>query len=146
MQLREGTILQKGKYRIEKVLGQGSFGITYLATMKVKLGGNLGDMEAVVKVAVKEFFMKDYNERSGSVVMTGSNVDIYRNYQNNFKREANNLSKLRFPHIVKVLELFDENNTSYFSMEYIDGENLDDYILSKGHLSERESLENMVQI
>lgn len=90
--------------------------------------------------------MKNYNERFGSVVMTGSNVDIYRNYQNNFKREANNLSKLRFPHIVKVLELFDENNTSYFSMEYIDGENLDDYILSKGHLSERESLENMVQI
>ena len=146
MNLKPGTLLQNGKYRIENVLGQGSFGITYLATMKTKVGGNLGDMETTVKVAIKEFFMRDLNGREGSAVMTGSNLEIYHNYRKDFIREANNLSKLKYPHIVNVLEFFEENNTTYFSMEYIDGGNLNDYIQSKGCLSELESLENTVQI
>ena len=146
MQLKPGTLLQNGKYKIEKVLGQGSFGITYLAAMKTKIGGNLGDIETNVIVAIKEFFMRDINGRMGSAVMTGSDQEVYHNYRKDFIREANNLSKLKYPHIVNVLEFFEENNTTYFSMEYIDGGNLNDYIQSKGCLSEQESLENTVQI
>ena len=51
------------QYCIEKVLGQGSFGITYLA--KIKLLGSLGNLQTNVTVAVKEFFMQDFNSRSG---------------------------------------------------------------------------------
>ena len=53
MHLKEGTLLQGGKYRIESVLGQGGFGITYLAFQP---GYNR-------KVAIKEFFIKEYCNR-----------------------------------------------------------------------------------
>ena len=132
------------QYCIEKVLGQGSFGITYLA--KIKLLGSLGNLQTNVTVAVKEFFMQDFNSRSSSLVLSGSNSDLYHNYRKDFIREANNLSKLKHPNIVKVLESFEENNTAYFSMEYIEGCNLNDYIQSNGCLSERESLDNLSQI
>lgn len=58
MQLKPGTLLQGGKYRIEKVLGQGGFGITYLAVQT-----NLKNR----KVAIKEFFLKEHCERDGSI-------------------------------------------------------------------------------
>lgn len=56
MQLKCGTLLKSGNYRIEKVLGQGGFGITYLAEQS--------GLDR--KVAVKEFFMKEHCERDGS--------------------------------------------------------------------------------
>ena len=65
--LQQGTILQ-GKtyqYKIDKVLGQGTFGITYLAMMKTTVAGPLGAIDTEVKVAVKEFFMCDINGRQG---------------------------------------------------------------------------------
>ena len=52
-QLKQGTLLQGGKYRIEKVLGQGGFGITYLAVQEM----------LDRKVCLKEFFYKEYCER-----------------------------------------------------------------------------------
>lgn len=140
------TILNGKNYQycIEKVLGQGSFGITYLA--KIKLSGSLGNIQTNATVAVKEFFMQDFNGRSGKTVVSGSNSDLYHNYRKDFIREANNLSKLKHPNIVKVLESFEENNTAYFSMEYIEGGNLDNYIQSNGRLSEYEALYNLSQI
>lgn len=56
-ELRSGAVLQGGKYRIERVLGQGGFGITYLATQTM-----LG-----CKVAIKEFFFSDCCERSNAL-------------------------------------------------------------------------------
>ena len=61
--LKQGATLQGGKYRIEKKLGDGTFGITYLAKTKVTVSGQLGMMDAEVSVAIKEFFMKDLNQR-----------------------------------------------------------------------------------
>ncbi|MDE6553019.1 MAG: hypothetical protein K2K98_08695 [Muribaculaceae bacterium] len=61
--LKKGSTLQGGTYRIEEILGQGTFGITYLATMKEKVSGRLGMMEVDLKVAIKEFFMSDENGR-----------------------------------------------------------------------------------
>lgn len=135
---------EKYKYRIEKVLGQGSFGITYLA--KVCLSGSLGDINSNVLVAIKEFFMRDINGRSGTSVITGSNSELYHNYRKDFIKEARNLSKLNHPHIVKVLEYFEQNGTAYYSMEYIDGGNLNEYIKAKDGLPEKEALEAIVQI
>lgn len=135
------TTLKDGKYRILRPLGHGSFGVTYLATAKFVVKGSLGEMETEVKVAVKEFFMGDINTRAadGSSV-EGSGGSVFSNYRRKFRREAENLSKLNHPNIVKVLDAFDENNTTYYVMQYIEGMNLNDYIQKKGRLNETEAL------
>ena len=85
MKLSEGTYLQRGKYRIEKVLGQGSFGITYLAT--VNLVGEFGSMPTNTKVAIKEFFMRDVNGKVEETVTCGSKEGIFSNYKRRFIKE-----------------------------------------------------------
>lgn len=146
-ELTKGCTLQHGKYKIVKTLGRGSFGITYLATTKVALSGGLGKMDVTVNVAVKEFFMEEFNSRSrdGSSV-DGTNASLVKNYRKKFHREAENLGKLKHPNIVKVLEVFDENNTTYYAMEYVEGESLDDYIKSKGRIPELEVLIQLQEI
>ena len=146
--LTSGTLLQ-GKsytYTIQKVLGQGSFGITYLATTKVKIAGALGALETTMQVAIKEFFMRDINGRKENTVTTGSQGGLYANYKKKFAREAENLSKLDHPNIVKVLEYFEANNTIYYAMEYVEGGNLDAYITQKGGLPEVECVKYAKQI
>ena len=142
VELKQGSTLKGGKYKIVKMLGQGTFGITYLAQTRISMDGQLGKMDVNVNVTIKEFFMSDLNNRSAD----GTNVEktsstLVKNYLSKFRREAENLAKLHHPNIVKVLEVFDENNTTYYVMEYIDGETIDDLIKSKGHLSEREALD-----
>lgn len=141
-----GSILhgENYNYKIEKVLGQGSFGITYKAL--ISLAGSLGRLQSDIPVAIKEFFMRDINTRQGIFVGTGSDSVLYHNYRKDFIREANHISKLNNPHIVKVLEAFEENNTAYFVMEYIDGGSLDSFIQSNNGLDEHEALENVLQI
>ena len=139
--LSDMTTLRGGKYKILRPLGHGSFGVTYLATAKFVVKGTLGEMETEVKVAVKEFFMGDINTRAadGSSV-EGSGGSVFTNYRKKFRREAENLSKLNHPNIVKVLDVFDENNTTYYVMQYIEGMNLNEYIQKKGRLNETEAL------
>jgi len=144
--LPQGTILH-GKsydYEIVKALGQGSFGITYLASVKMR--GELGSIDATVYVAIKEFFMHEVNGRDGSAVMAGSKTGLYEKYKNKFIGEAANLSKFKSPNIIKVIELFHANDTVYYSMEYIDGGNLDEIIAKDGTLPELKTLELIKQI
>ena len=144
--LTTGTIL-KGtsySYRIERTLGQGSFGITYLAS--VKMAGALGAIDANIKVAIKEFFMKDINGRSDTTVTSGSKGGLYDEYKHKFTREALNLSKLQHPNIIKVIESFEANNTVYYVMEYIGGGSLDDYIAEHNGLKEDEAIRIIKQI
>lgn len=131
-------------YEIERVLGQGSFGITYRA--RLCLSGELGELSSNVTVAVKEFFMKDINGREGTSVTSGSNTGVYSDYKAKFKREAVNLSRMKHPGIVKVLEAFEANNTFYYAMEYIEGGSLDNYIGEWGGLPEREALDYLERI
>lgn len=139
--LKKGQKLRRGKYRIERILGSGSFGITYLATAKFTTQGNLGEMEVEGKVAIKEFFMSEVNARKedGSTV-EGSSGSVFTNYRKKFRKEAENLSKLKHPNIVEVFDVFDENNTTYYVMKFLEGQNLDDYIKLNGHLTEREAI------
>lgn len=120
-QLIIGTLLHGGTYKIEKILGQGSFGITYLAEHT-----NLGK-----KVAIKEFFMKELNSRGEDGSITGmSDSSLSQNYCQKFKKEAINLSRLDHPNIVRVTDSFSENGTFYYVMDFIEGQNLNDYIKS----------------
>ena len=118
-QLTSGTLLRGGTYKIEKVLGQGSFGITYLAE-HIRLDK---------KVAIKEFFMKEVNSRCEDGSITGmTDGSLSYNYCLKFQKEAINLSRLEHPNIVRVTDSFSENGTFYYVMDYIEGQNLNDYI------------------
>jgi serine/threonine-protein kinase len=115
-QLLPSTALQGGKYRIERVLGQGGFGITYLAR----------NIVFDTDVAIKEFFMKDENNRDGSLVTmpNSTKTELFVGQMEKFKKEAKRMFSIRNEHIIGVHDLFEENGTAYYVMDYIDGENL----------------------
>ena len=132
--LKEGALLQGGKYRIVKVLGQGGFGITYLAKQKVSIVGPLGNISAEIEVAIKELFIKDFCVRQGngtavSITATGS-AELVGKFKQKFIKEAQNISKLSHPNIIKVLDVFEENATAYYVMEYINAGSLNDLVKS----------------
>lgn len=145
--LQPGNTLQGGKYRIEKVLGQGSFGITYLASYATTIEGALGKMAVDIKVAIKEFFMSEVNQRNEQTHgVEGSSSTIFTNYRIKFRKEAQNLASLHHPHIVQVTDVFDENNTTYYVMQYIEGMSLDSFIASKGRGSAEDTILIAAQI
>ena len=138
--LQSNTTLQGGKYRIERVLGQGGFGITYLAE-QVSLGR---------KVAIKEFFMKDFCLREDvtnlvSIPSTGSSRQVEM-YRKKFVKEAHNLARLNHPNIISVIEVFEENSTVYYVMPYLSVGSLYDYVKNHGALSEDEAMKYIRQI
>lgn len=133
-QLTQGTLLHGGTYKIEKVLGQGSFGITYLAE----------HTKLAKKVAIKEFFMKELNSRSEDGSITGmSDGSLSQSYCQKFQKEADNLSRLDHPNIVRVTDSFSENGTFYYVMDYIDGQNLNDYV--KTHYVDTEEAVSIIK-
>ena len=117
--LQPGTTLQGGKYRIESVIGQGGFGNTYVA-----------NSSTMGTVAIKEFFWKGVCERdeaTGSISVSDiAHYGNFRQQKEKFKTEARRLQQFNTPHIVKVYDLFEENGTAYYVMDYIDGQNLSD--------------------
>ena len=144
--LPDGTLLtgKSYQYRIVRALGQGSFGITYLAT--VKMVGALGVLDSNMYVCIKEFFMKGNNGRQGTMVSTGSDGGFFFDYKRKFMHEASNLSRLHHSGIIKVLEDFEANNTAYYVMEFIDGGSLNDYIFTRGGLPIAEAVELIRQV
>ena len=150
MQLQQGAILQKGKYKIDRLLGQGGFGITYLAFMKVEVQGSLGMITTELKVAVKEFFMKELCKRDPdtslvSVPSSGSQ-GLVEKFRQKFIKEACNISMLHHPNIIKVLEVFEENGTAYYVMEYVDGVSINQKVNNQGALPLDEALHYFKQI
>lgn len=121
-ELHANTSLHNRRYAIQKTLGQGGFGITYLAYDNVNRR----------QVAIKEFFMKELCNRNGktrhmSVPSTGSRklVDKFRA---KFLKEANTIANLSHPNIIKIYDIFEENATAYYAMEYISGGSLADLL------------------
>jgi len=133
--LQPNTTLQGGKYRIERVLGQGGFGITYLA-VQTSLERN---------VAIKEFFMKDFCSRDNTMLTTGS-TKLVEQCRKKFVKEARNLARLSHPNIIGVIDIFEENDTVYYVMPYLTGGSLEDYVKKHGTLSELESMKYVRQI
>ena len=115
--LQVGTILH-GTYKIESYLSSGGFGNTYLAK----------NIEFDETYAIKEFFVKGVCQRDGNSttisVSNAENTNSFEQQREKFKKEARRLRSLRNPHIVKVYDLFEENGTAYYVMDYVDGENL----------------------
>jgi formylglycine-generating enzyme required for sulfatase activity len=128
-------------YMIERKLGQGGFGITYLASftqrVKAQVAGNLSsfdeDAEQQIKVVIKEFYIKDISSRNEHTAMVtfGSSTGQGRfvdSFKQKMRKEAYFLSRLYHPNIAKVSEVFEANNTVYIVMQYIRGESLIDRI------------------
>ena len=123
--LKVGTVL-RGIYRIDSYLSSGGFGNTYVAT----------NIEFDERVAVKEFFMKGVTQRDGNQttvsVSNMENQESFLQQREKFKKEARRLRQLNNPHIVRVHDLFEENGTAYYVMDYVDGENLSDRLKRTG--------------
>ncbi len=124
--LPQRTVLNE-KYLIYRALGEGGFGITYLAW----------DISCGLKVAIKEYYPSGYVNR-----MPRSNQVIINSKQNQaasnrglkrFIEEAKILAKIKnLPGIVSVRDFFSANGTAYIVMEYLDGISLKKYLQRKG--------------
>ena len=120
MNLKEGSSLQGGRYVIKRVLGAGGFGITYLAEQT----------GLCRKVAIKEFFMKEFCVRdsadSSVSVPTVASKEVVDKFKAKFIKEARNIAALRHKNIISVVDIFEENGTAYYVMEYLQGGSLSD--------------------
>lgn len=138
--LKVGTIL-RGIYRIDSYLSSGGFGNTYVAT----------NIEFEERVAIKEFFMKGVTQRDDNQttvsVSNADNKDSFVSQREKFKKEARRLRKLKNKYIVSVHDLFEENGTAYYVMDYVDGENLAERLKRTGQpMNEQDVREILPQI
>lgn len=146
--LPRGFILKSKKYTycIRNVIGRGGFGITYLATSTVKSG----DLEIPMKFAIKEHFLPSdciRDEVSHHVCSFDPAEERVNESKKDFIAEAKRLKEdIRHPNVVSVVEIFEANNTAYYSMEYIDGVSLRQYIRMGGVLDEKTAVDLMMPI
>ena len=137
--LRAGTVLN-GRYIVGRVLGQGGFGITYLAW----------DTKLEARVAVKEFMPNEIATRVGTTVSVAveSRTEDFTYGAERFQEEARTLAKfMGQPNIAGVTDYFDENDTSYFVMDYIEGISFKTYIANHGgKISVEETLNVMIPV
>ena len=138
--LQPGSTLQNGKYQIQRVLGQGGFGVTYLALQQ--------GLNRIV--AIKEFFMENFCVRNADThhvtIATEGSRELVERYRNKFLKEARNIAKLEHPNIVSIIDVFEENSTAYYVMKYAQNGSLDDKVKREGHLSEAEATRYILKI
>jgi serine/threonine protein kinase len=136
--LSPGAYLASGEYRIDQPLGQGGFGITYQGI----------DTRLNRAVAVKEFFPEGCWREGSTVVSAGKwNSDTYSSAKQKFLLEGQTLGQFNHPGIVRVFYYFEENNTAYMVMEYLQGKTLAEILQQRnGKLSQPETLAYARQI
>ena len=119
-----------GKYLLGRALGQGGFGITYIAL----------DTHLQVPVAIKELYLKDINRRNSghTVTLTNNDIALFEENRKRFLQEARVLAMFNEKDkdgIVSVRDHFEENGTAYIVMEYLDGITLKQYVKQKDKFS-----------
>ena len=139
MDLKPDSLLKNGEYRICKTLGNGGFGITYLAEQV--------SLERMV--AIKEFFMKEYCNRDAetSQMSVGSNgsIELVERFRQKFIKEARSIAKIKHRHIISVIDVFEDNGTAYYVMEYVGGDSLSDKV-KNGALPEHMAVRYIRQV
>ena len=132
--IANGTRLQGGKYVIEHYISSGGFGNTYV----------VWNTAFSSRMVLKEFFLRGVSTRAGDgttvTVSVPSNRPVWEKQKRQFVKEARRIIALRHPNIVTVYDLFEENDTAYYVMEYVDGESLDKVVARHGALSESAAL------
>lgn len=127
--LSTGTILNR--YRIEGILGEGGFGVTYLALEPLQQK----------YVAIKEYFPKRFASRQrGNTITPNRTLEDQNVFKWGLKRfldEARVLARLNHPNIVAVKRYFELHGTAYLVMEYCEGKALDKFVEDGGRVSPR---------
>ncbi|MBR5892521.1 MAG: serine/threonine protein kinase [Bacteroidaceae bacterium] len=139
MTLGNGAYIGNNRYRIERVLGQGGFGITYM--------GYQDSLKR--KVAIKEFFVSNICFRKDTtyeVVSKSSMEELIKKLKNQFVKEARLIAALSNKHVVKIYDVFEENGTAYYVMEYHEGNSLEDLVKADGALDPEGALEYVRQV
>ena len=140
MHLPNNTLLQGGKYKIVRFISSGGFGCTYEAE----------HILLKKKVAIKEFFVKDFCNRdeTTSQISVGitSKTALVSKLKSKFIAEAQSLCSLEHPNIVHVFDVFEENGTAYYVMDYIDGLSLNDMVKKDGPMSEQKAVGYIMQV
>lgn len=124
--LQPGTLIHN-RYRVERVLGAGGFGVTYMVT----------DTRENCIAAMKEYMPMDiaYRPAGSKEVrpLTSENKTFYEKFRKQFLDEAQTIYEFDgHPNIIQVRHLFYENNTAYYVMEFVTGMDLSKYLKSQG--------------
>ncbi len=133
--LPKDTMLQE--YKIESVLGAGTFGMTYLAV----------DTHLENRVVIKEYLPNDLavrKESSTVVPKTHSDAENFQWGLDRFLQEAKVLAKFNHPNIVKISRFFHTNDTAYFIMNYEEGQDLDEYLKQCSYNLSEEEIYNII--
>ncbi len=126
-------------YEIKRILGQGGFGITYLAH----------DINLDEDVAIKEYLPIELSVRTGDNSVhpiTDGHNDRFNWGLDRFMQEARTLGRFKHPNIVRVRNVFEDNNTAYMVMEYEEGESLQELLVRRKTLEETELMKLLVPI
>ena len=138
--LRPGTVLH-AQYRINNVIGQGGFGITYDGT----------DLKLNMHVAIKEYFPNPLANRQATgtldVTCSQNTRGLYEQGMKNFLEEARNMARFAGEeNFVAVHDYFAENQTAYIVMEFVEGQNLKQYMEQHGRLTMEQTMPIIVPV
>ncbi len=138
--LSSDSVLQGGKYKIVRFLSSGGFGNTYEGVHTM----------LDTRVAIKEFFPKMFCNRDDNTshvtVATNGNRELVAKLRKKFYEEAKAVFQMKHHNIVRVIDIFEENSTAYYVMEFVDGKSLNDIVKERGALPEAEAVGYIRQV
>ncbi|MBP5515559.1 MAG: serine/threonine protein kinase [Bacteroidales bacterium] len=137
--LPSGASLSHGKYVIEQKIGSGGFGITYRAVQTA--------LDRTV--CIKEYYLSGRcvrNSQTNAVVPDQADVMLFEKYRQTFVNEAKTLAKLHHAGVVEILDVFNENNTAYMVMSFIEGRSLQSIVDEQGSMPYADAVNYIAQV